>query len=145
MLKSLETMPVRVRAQCATAAKIADTLTGIKGVTRVLYPGRADHPQAALAQKQMPGGGQMIAFEVEDGKRGAFRFLDALRLILLSNNLGDAKSIATHPATTTHFKLTPEQRAELGISDGMIRLSIGLEAVEDLADDLAGASKAAFG
>jgi O-succinylhomoserine sulfhydrylase len=145
MLKSLETMPVRVRAQCASAAKVADALIGIKGVTRVLYPGRADHPQAALAQKQMPGGGQMIAFEVEDGKRGAFRFLDALRLILLSNNLGDAKSIATHPATTTHFKLTPEQRAELGISDGMIRLSIGLEAAEDLADDLAGASKAAFG
>ncbi len=145
MLKSLETMPVRVQAQCATAAKIADLLAGSKGVSRVIYPGRADHPQAALAKKQMPGGGQMIAFEVEGGKKAAFQCLNALRLILISNNLGDAKSIVTHPATTTHFKLTPAQRAELGISDGMIRLSIGLEAVEDLADDLSNAVKAAKG
>jgi O-succinylhomoserine sulfhydrylase len=145
MLKSLETMPVRVRAQCTSAAKIADLLAGSKGVSRVIYPGRADHPQAALAKKQMPGGGQMIAFEVEGGKKAAFQCLNALRLILISNNLGDAKSIVTHPATTTHFKLTPAQRAELGISDGMIRLSIGLEAVEDLADDLSNAVKAAKG
>jgi O-succinylhomoserine sulfhydrylase len=145
MLKSLETMPVRVRAQCATAAKIADALTGIKGVTRVLYPGRADHPQADLAAKQMPGGGQMIAFEIEGGKKAAFRCLNALRLIIISNNLGDAKSIVTHPATTTHFKLTDAQRTELGITDGMIRLSIGLEAAEDLADDLSNAVKAATG
>jgi O-succinylhomoserine sulfhydrylase len=145
MLKSLETMPVRVQAQCASAAKIADLLAGSKGVSRVIYPGRADHPQAALAKKQMPGGGQMIAFEVEGGKKAAFQCLNALRLILISNNLGDAKSIVTHPATTTHFKLTPAQRAELGISDGMIRLSIGLEAVEDLADDLSNAVKAAKG
>jgi O-succinylhomoserine sulfhydrylase len=93
----------------------------------------------------MPGGGQMIAFEVVDGKKGAFRCLNALRLIRISNNLGDAKSIVTHPATTTHFKLTPAQREELGISDGMIRLSIGLEAAEDLADDLSQAVKAARG
>jgi O-succinylhomoserine sulfhydrylase len=145
MLKSLETMPVRVQAQCASAAKIADLLAGSKGVSRVIYPGRADHPQAALAEKQMPGGGQMIAFEVEGGKKAAFQCLNALRLILISNNLGDAKSIVTHPATTTHFKLTPAQRVELGISDGMIRLSIGLEAVEDLADDLSNAVKAAKG
>jgi O-succinylhomoserine sulfhydrylase len=98
-----------------------------------------------LAAKQMPGGGQMIAFEVEGGKQGAFRFLNALRLIIISNNLGDAKSIVTHPATTTHFKLTQPQRDELGISDGMIRLSIGLEAVEDLADDLSSALRAAHG
>jgi O-succinylhomoserine sulfhydrylase len=145
MLKSLETMPVRVRAQCASTAKIADLLAGLKGVSRVIYPGRADHPQANLAAKQMPGGGQMIAFEIEGGKKAAFKFLNALRLILISNNLGDAKSIVTHPATTTHFKLTEAQRDELGISDGMIRLSIGLEAVEDLADDLTQAVKAAKG
>jgi O-succinylhomoserine sulfhydrylase len=145
MLKSLETMPVRIQAQCAAAAKIADLLAGWKGISRVIYPGRADHPQADLAARQMPGGGQMIAFEVEGGKKAAFKFLNALRLILISNNLGDAKSIVTHPATTTHFKLTPAQRAELGISDGMIRLSIGLEAVEDLADDLSNAVKAAKG
>ncbi|SFV25705.1 O-succinylhomoserine sulfhydrylase [Hyphomicrobium facile] len=145
MLKGLETLPIRVKAQCETSAKIADLLAGLKGVTRVIYPGRADHPQAALAAKQMPGGGQMIAFEVEGGKQGAFRCLNALRLIRLSNNLGDAKSLVTHPATTTHFKLTPEQRSELGISDGMIRLSIGLEAVEDLADDLTNAVKRVTG
>jgi O-succinylhomoserine sulfhydrylase len=145
LLKSLETMPVRIKAQCASAAKIADILAADKRVTRVLYPGRSDHPQAALAAKQMPGGGQMIAFEVEGGKQGAFRFLNALRLIIISNNLGDAKSIVTHPATTTHFRLTQPQRDELGISDGMIRLSIGLEAAEDLADDLSNALKAAHG
>jgi O-succinylhomoserine sulfhydrylase len=145
MLKGLETMPVRVRAQCATAATIADHLSTLRGVTRVVYPGRADHPQAALAQKQMPGGGQMIAFEVEGGKQAAFRVLNALRLVRISNNLGDAKSLVTHPATTTHFKLTADQRAELGISDGMIRLSIGLEAADDLADDLTNAVKAAWG
>ena len=145
LLKSLETMPVRIRAACASAAKIADLLAGLPGVTRVIYPGRADHPQAELAARQMPGGGQMIAFEVEGGKNGAFRCLNALRLIILSNNLGDTKSIVTHPATTTHFKLTPAQRDELGISDGMIRLSVGLEAAEDLADDLTNAVKAARG
>lgn len=136
MLKGLETLSVRVRAQSMIAATIADRLADMPGVTRVFYPGRADHPQAALAKKQMASGGQMIAFEVEGGKTGAFRTLNALKLIRLSNNLGDVKSLVTHPATTTHFKLTPEQRAELGISDGMIRLSIGLEDVDDLTDDL---------
>ena len=136
MLKSLETMPIRVKAQCATAAKVADLLATAKGVTRVLYPGRTDHPQAALAKKQMPGGGQMIAFEVKGGKAAAFKVLNALHLIKISNNLGDAKSLVTHPGTTTHHRLTAAAREELGISDGMIRLSIGLEAYEDLADDL---------
>ncbi|HEY8128265.1 MAG TPA: O-succinylhomoserine sulfhydrylase [Hyphomicrobium sp.] len=145
MLKGLETLPVRVKAQCATSAKIADYLSALRGVTRVLYPARSDHPQAALAARQMPGGGQIISFEVEGGKQGAFRCLNALRLIRISNNLGDAKSLVTHPATTTHFKLTPAQRSELGISDGMIRLSIGLEAAEDLADDLANAVKMVTG
>jgi O-succinylhomoserine sulfhydrylase len=143
MVKGLETLAVRVKAQCETAATIADHLASLPNVTRVLYPGRADHPQAALAKKQMLGGGQMIAFEVEGGKVGAFKALNALRLIRISNNLGDAKSLVTHPATTTHFRLTPAQRTELGITDGMIRLSIGLEAASDLADDLAIAAHAA--
>ena len=145
LLKALETLPVRVRAQCATAARVAEVLSATPGVSRVIYPGLPSHPQFDLASRQMPGGGQMIAFEVEGGKPGAFRCLNALKLILLSNNLGDAKSMVTHPATTTHFKLTPEQRSELGISDGMIRLSIGLEDAGDLADDLTRALKVAHG
>jgi O-succinylhomoserine sulfhydrylase len=143
MLKGLETLPIRVKAQCATSAIVADTLAAEKNVTRVIYPGRADHPQAALANAQMPGGGQMIAFEVDGGKKAAFRCLNAMKLVRISNNLGDAKSLVTHPATTTHFKLTPAQRTELGITDGLIRLSVGLEAAEDLMDDLKAAIAAA--
>lgn len=136
MLKSLETMPLRIKAQSATAATIADFLAGHRNVQRVIYCGRPDHPQAALAKRQMTGGGQMIAFEVAGGKDAAFRVQNALQLIRISNNLGDAKSLVTHPTTTTHFRLTPEQRAELGITDGMIRLSVGLEAAVDLQADL---------
>jgi O-succinylhomoserine sulfhydrylase len=136
MLKGLETMPVRVKAQTATAAKLADHLAEQKGVTRVFYCGRADHPQVDIAKKQMTGGGQMIAFEVEGGKAAAFKLQNALNLIKLSNNLGDAKSLITHPATTTHYRIGPEARAELGIGDGLLRLSVGLEAFEDLAADL---------
>ena len=143
MLKGLETMPVRIKAQSQTARLAADAIASEKNVTRVIYPGRSDHPQAALAKAQMPGGGQMIAFEVDGGKKAAFRCLNALRLIRISNNLGDAKSLVTHPATTTHFKLMPAQRTELGISDGIIRLSIGLEAAEDLIDDITTALAAA--
>ncbi|MBK9078483.1 MAG: O-succinylhomoserine sulfhydrylase [Hyphomicrobium sp.] len=143
MLKSLETIPLRIKAQCESARQLADILPTQSNVTRVIYPGRADHPQAALAAAQMPGGGQMIAFEVAGGKAGAFKFLNALRLVKISNNLGDTKSLVTHPATTTHFKLTPEQRAELSISDGIIRLSVGLEAAEDLIDDVTTALAAA--
>lgn len=136
MLKGLETLPVRVKAQCQSAARIADHLASLPGIERVFYPGRDDHPQAALARRQMSGGGQMVTFNVAGGKRAAFAFLNALEIIKISNNLGDAKSLVTHPATTTHFRLKPEARAELGIGDGMIRLSVGLEAVEDLIDDL---------
>jgi O-succinylhomoserine sulfhydrylase len=136
MLKGLETMPVRVQAQMATATKVADHLIAQTGVTRVLYCGRSDHPQADIARRQMTGGGQIVTFEVAGGKAAAFRFQNALRLIKLSNNLGDAKSLVTHPATTTHHRIGPEARAELGISDGMLRLSVGLEAFEDLAADL---------
>ncbi len=127
MLKGLETLPLRVRAQCEGAAKIADHLAGQKGVTRVLFCGRPDHPQAALAKRQMLGSGQVVTFEIAGGKPAAFRFLNALKLVRLSNNLGDTKSLITHPATTTHQRLKPEARAELGISDGMLRLSVGLE------------------
>jgi O-succinylhomoserine sulfhydrylase len=136
MLKGLETLPLRVRAQCETAARIADHLAGRRGVKRVLFCGRSDHPQAALAKQQMTGPGQVVTFEIEGGKPAAFRFLNALRLIKISNNLGDAKSLITHPATTTHQRLRPEVRAELGISDGMLRLSLGLEAPADLAADV---------
>jgi O-succinylhomoserine sulfhydrylase len=136
MLKGLETMPVRVAAQTATAARIADHLAGKPGVGRVLYCGRPDHPQSEIARRQMTGGGQMVTFEVEGGKAGAFRLQNALRLIKISNNLGDAKSLVTHPATTTHYKIGPEARAQLGITDGMLRLSVGLEAFADLAADL---------
>jgi O-succinylhomoserine sulfhydrylase len=136
MLKGLETLPLRVRAQCEGAAKIADHLAGQKGVTRVLFCGRPDHPQAALAKRQMLGSGQVVTFEIAGGKPAAFRFLNALKLVKLSNNLGDTKSLITHPATTTHQRLKPEARAELGISDGMLRLSVGLESVADLTADI---------
>ena len=136
MLKGLETMPVRVQAQTATATKVADYLIAHNGVTCVLYCGHSDHPQADIARRQMTGGGQIVTFEVAGGKAAAFRFQNALRLIKLSNNLGDTKSLVTHPATTTHYRIGPEARAELGISDGMLRLSVGLEAFEDLAADL---------
>jgi len=136
MLKGLETLPVRVERHCASAATIADFLAERPEVARVFYPGRADHPQAALAKRQMAGGGPLVAFEVKGGKENAFRFMNALEIIKISNNLGDAKSLVTHPATTTHQRLTPEVRAELGIFDNSVRLSIGLEDVNDLMADL---------
>jgi O-succinylhomoserine sulfhydrylase len=136
MLKGLETLPLRVRAQCETAAKIADHMVQQKGMARVLFCGRPDYPQADLARRQMSGPGTLVTFEVEGGKAEAFRLLNALKLIRISNNLGDAKSLITHPATTTHQRLKPEARAELGISDGMLRLSVGLESYADLAADI---------
>ena len=137
MLKGLETLPIRVERQQRSAAQIADFLARAPGVTRVLYPGRADHPQFALAKKQMTGGGTLVAFEVEGGKAGAFAFANALSIIGISNNLGDAKSLITHPETTTHQRLKPEQRAELGINSGLLRLSVGLEDPDDLVEDIA--------
>jgi O-succinylhomoserine sulfhydrylase len=142
LLKGLETLAIRVERMQANAAKIADLLGGAKGIKKVLYPGRSDHPQAALAKKQMKGGGTLVSFEVEDGKAGAFRFSNALRLIRISNNLGDAKSLIVHPATTTHQRFTPEARAEMGIGDGLLRFSVGLEHPDDIADDLARGLKA---
>ncbi|MGD9670986.1 MAG: O-succinylhomoserine sulfhydrylase [Hyphomicrobiaceae bacterium] len=144
MLKGLETLPVRVKAQCDSAAKIADGLATHPRIKRVLYPFRADHPQHELARRQMIGGGQIVTFDVEGGKAEAFRFLNALRIARISNNLGDAKSLVTHPATTTHQRLKPEVRAELGIGEGTVRLSVGLEAADDLVADLEGALIAAY-
>jgi O-succinylhomoserine sulfhydrylase len=136
LLKGLETLSVRVRRQTDTAATVAVALVDHPKITRMIYPGRPDHPQAAVAQKQMRGGGTLVAFEVEGGKEGAFRFQDALKLVLISNNLGDAKSLITHPATTTHQRIGPAARAELGISDGLVRLSCGLEHPDDVVEDL---------
>jgi len=136
LLKGIETLPLRVEKMQANAAKLADFLAGNKKVKKVIYPFREDHPQHELAKKQMKGGGTMLAFEVDGGKDAAFRFENALRLIRISNNLGDAKSLVTHPATTTHQRFTPEARAGMGIGDGLLRVSVGLEHAGDLAEDL---------
>ncbi len=136
MLKGLETLPLRVTQQAASAAKIADFLAAQNGVRRVLYPFRDDHPQSALARRQMSGGGTLVTFDVEGGKAAAFRLANALEIVKISNNLGDAKSLVTHPATTTHQRLTPEARDALGIGEGLLRLSVGLEDADDLIYDL---------
>jgi O-succinylhomoserine sulfhydrylase len=136
MLKSLETLQVRVAAQMASAERVADFLGQHPGVARVYYPGRADHPQAALIKRQMKGGGTLVAFEVKGGKSAAFKMANALSIIGISNNLGDAKSLITHPETTTHQRLKPDARAEMGITGGMLRLSVGLEDPMDLIEDL---------
>ncbi len=141
-LKSLETLDLRMRAHCENASAVADFLAGQKKVARVLYPFHKDHPQAALARAQMSGGGGVVTFEIAGGKDAAFRFVNALELIDISNNLGDAKSLITHPATTTHQRLTPEARAGLGVTEGMMRISVGLEDPADLCDDLEQALKA---
>jgi O-succinylhomoserine sulfhydrylase len=142
LLKGLETLSVRVERQTDNAAAVAVALAEYPKVTRLIYPGRPDHPQADIIRRQMKGGSNLVAFEVAGGKAGAFKFQDALKLVKISNNLGDAKSLITHPATTTHQRLTPEARAELGITDGMVRLSCGLEHSDDLVDDLLTALKA---
>jgi O-succinylhomoserine sulfhydrylase len=137
MLKGLETLELRVARHCTNAARIADFLSRQKGPTNLLYPGLASHPQHELAMAQMSAGGSLVTFELAGGKEPAFRFLNALKLVAISNNLGDTKSLATHPATTTHQRLTPEVRAQQGITDGMVRLSVGLEDPVDLQADLA--------
>jgi len=136
LLKGLETLHLRVRRQTETATAVAAALAGHPKITRLIYPGRPDHPQADIVRRQMSGGSTLVAFEVAGGKRGTFRFLNALKLIRITNNLGDAKSLVTHPATTTHQRLTPEARAELGITDGTVRFSAGLEHPDDVAADL---------
>ncbi len=139
LLKGLETLPVRVRQQTENAGKIADFLAGRNEISRVIYPGRADHPQADIVKKQMGGGSTLICLELKGGKRSAFDFQNALEIIQISNNLGDAKSLITHPETTTHKNLAPEARAELGIGSGILRISVGLEDVDDLIADIGNA------
>jgi O-succinylhomoserine sulfhydrylase len=136
LLKGLETLGVRVERQVKTAAKLADHLAGNKKIARLIYPGRADHPQAEVIKRQMSGGSNLIAFEVKGGRAGAFKVANAFRIIRISNNLGDAKSLVTHPSTTTHQRLTEEARREQGITQGLLRLSVGLEDVDDLVEDL---------
>jgi O-succinylhomoserine sulfhydrylase len=136
LLKGLETLELRVERQCRTAAAIADCLQDHPKISRVLYPGFPSHPQYDLARRQMAAGGSIVSFDVAGDKDACFRFLNALRLVDISNNLGDAKSLITHPATTTHSRLKPDLRAELGIGDTMVRLSAGLEAENDLIADL---------
>jgi O-succinylhomoserine sulfhydrylase len=142
MLKGLETLVVRVRQQTESAAKIADFLADHPAVSKVIYPGRPDHPQADIIARQMSGGSTLIAFEVKGGKKATFNAENKLEIIQISNNLGDSKSLITHPTTTTHKNLTDEARAELGISDGLLRLSVGLEDADDLIEDLEGALNA---
>lgn len=136
MLNGLQTMDLRVRAQAASTATIAAALQGHPALSRVIYPGLADHPQHAIAMEQMGSGGTMIAIDLKGGKEAAFAALNKLQIVRISNNLGDAKSIATHPATTTHQRLSDEQKAHLGITPGLIRLSVGLEDAGDLIADL---------
>ncbi len=143
MLKGLETLELRCRAQAEAALTLARALEGHPKAARILYPWLQSHPQHALARRQMTAGGTVLSFEVAGGQAAAFRVLNALRIVLISNNLGDAKSIATHPATTTHQRLAPEVRAHLGIGPGLIRLSVGLEDPGDLLADLTQALDAA--
>jgi O-succinylhomoserine sulfhydrylase len=143
LLKGIETLDLRVERQSRSAAEIAQALSRHAMVARVLYPGLESHPQYALARRQMSGGSTLLALSVAGGKSGAFRFQNALKLIEISNNLGDSKSLVTHPATTTHHRLKPEERALLGIDDGLVRLSVGLEDPADLITDLEQALKAA--
>ncbi len=136
LLKSLETLNLRVDRQTRSASLIADSLHAHPKLARLIYPGRPDHPQAELIRRQMLGPSTMIALDVKGGKAAAFAFMNALRLIKISNNLGDAKSLVTHPATTTHHRFTPDARTEMGITDGLVRLSVGLEHPDDLLADL---------
>ncbi len=137
LIKGLETVALRVERQAANAAAVADALAAHPKVTKLFYPGREDHPGRRVHAAQMASGGTLVAFEVAGGRPGAWSFLDALALIDISNNLGDAKSLATHPETTTHRRLAEDARARIGITPGMVRLSVGLEDGQDLIDDLA--------
>jgi O-succinylhomoserine sulfhydrylase len=135
-LKSLETLEIRVRHHCQSAQKVAEFLESQKIIKKVLFPGLKSHPQYGLAQTQMNGPGTVICFELKGDMAHTFRFMNAMKMIDISNNLGDSKSLLTHPATTTHQRLTLEGRMEVGISDSLVRLSVGLEAVEDIIEDL---------
>ncbi|MEM8729215.1 MAG: O-succinylhomoserine sulfhydrylase [Pseudomonadota bacterium] len=139
MLKGLETIDLRVRAQTESALRLAQALDGHAALDRVLFPGLATHPQHALMQRQMGQGGTVLSIDVKGGQAAAFKVLNALEIVTISNNLGDAKSIVTHPATTTHQRLPDAQKDALGITPGLLRVSVGLEDVQDLIADLSGA------
>ncbi|MEP3524092.1 MAG: O-succinylhomoserine sulfhydrylase [Hyphomicrobiales bacterium] len=143
LLKGLETLPLRVERQTETAGKLYDVLSDHKALKNLIYPGSDTHPQRELIKKQMKAGSTMLALELLGGKDAAFAFCNTLEVIKISNNLGDSKSLVTHPATTTHQRLSDEDKAELGITDGLIRFSVGLESCEDLARDLTRALDAA--
>jgi O-succinylhomoserine sulfhydrylase len=136
LAKGLETIELRVTRQCETAVKVADALARHPKIERLLYPGREDHPHYSIHKKQMSAGGTLIAFDVAGDRAGAWAFLNALKLIDISNNLGDSKSLATHPETTTHRRLKPEDRARIGVKPGTVRLSVGLEHADDLMEDV---------
>lgn len=136
LIKGLETLKIRVEAQAANAAQLAAWLEAHPKVARVFYPGLPSHPQYALAQQQQKSGGAIVSFEVKGGRDQAWTVVDNCRLLSITANLGDTKTTITHPATTTHGRITPEARAAAGISDGLLRIAVGLEAVEDLQDDL---------
>ncbi|GAB4293467.1 MAG: O-succinylhomoserine sulfhydrylase [Roseovarius sp.] len=136
LLKGLETLDLRVRAQMASAQALAEALQGHPKLAQVIYPGHPAHPQHALAMRDMGGGGTVVTLDIKGGKAGAFRFLDALKIVLISNNLGDARSIVTHPATTTHQRLSDERKAAMGITPGLVRLSLGIEDSDDLIADV---------
>ena len=142
-LKGLETMDLRVRAQTATAQAMAESLQGHANLVQVIYPGLSDHPQFDLVAAQMGKGGTVLSIDVKGGRKAAFKFLNAVKIGIISNNLGDAKTILTHPATTTHQRLPQSQKDVLGITDGLVRISIGIEDTDDLIDDITQALKAA--
>jgi O-succinylhomoserine sulfhydrylase len=135
LLKGLETLELRVRRQTENAGRIADAIAAHGKVKRTIYPGRADHPQAAIVANQMTGGGNLIAFDL-GSREAAWRFLDALEIFDISNNLGDAKSMATHPSTTTHRSMPEEERVAIGLTQGWVRMSVGLEGARDLTRDV---------
>ncbi|HET6621414.1 MAG TPA: O-succinylhomoserine sulfhydrylase [Dongiaceae bacterium] len=143
LLKGLETLDLRLQRQCDTAERIAKELQGHPKLNHAHYPTLPNFPQVELARRQMKAGGSLVSLDLKGGKDASFRFLNALKLVLISNNLGDAKSLATHPATTTHQRLTPEQKAAQGITPGLIRFSVGLEDPRDLLNDVRGALDAA--
>jgi O-succinylhomoserine sulfhydrylase len=136
LLKGLETLSIRVDYSNASAQRVAEFLEGVSGVNWVKYPFLPSHPQYELAKQQMRGGGTVVTFELDGGKDRAFEVLDKLQVIDISNNLGDAKTLITHPATTTHRAMGPEGRAAIGLGDGVVRISVGLEGTEDLIADL---------
>lgn len=136
LTKAVETLPLRVAKHCENAEKLAQALVGHPKILRLLYPGLKNHPHYTIAKKQMSHGGPMIAFELKGGKKSAFKFLNALSVFDISNNLGNTKSLATHPASTTHASISAAERRKLGISDGLIRLSIGIEDANDLLEDV---------